>query len=76
MLIYEGENLELYKRDFLKIQNDWNRRDFTYRVEQYLESVTEKVFAVVGLRGTGKTVGILQAAKNSIVFIFFLKKKV
>lgn len=64
MLTYEGNNLEQYKRNNLKIQPQWNKRDFTFRVEQYLQSTTEKVLAIGGLRGTGKTVGILQAADN------------
>lgn len=75
MLVYEGDKLKLYKKDHLKIQTNWNRRDFTFRVEQYLQGVTEKVLAISGLRGTGKTVGLLQAAeKYDCVYILAQKE--
>ncbi len=64
MRIYEGNSLKFHKTHELEIQPDWNQRDFTNRVRQYLESRTEKVLAICGLRGTGKTVGILQAAEG------------
>ena len=64
MIIYEDKLLEGYKLEHLQIQPDWKRRDFTARVRRYLEGVTEKVLAVGGLRGTGKTVGILQASEG------------
>ena len=64
MLTYSGEELEAYKRDCLEIQPDWNERDFVQGVRNYLDAMTEKVLAVSGLPGTGKTVGIFQATKN------------
>ena len=64
MLIYEGKKLEEYKKENLQMQPTWNKRDFTNGVKNYLESSTEKILAIAGLRGTGKTVGILQAAEN------------
>ena len=62
MLILENNKLEQYKEQQLKINPKWHERDFTAVVRSYLESSTEKVLAVSGLRGTGKTVGCLQAA--------------
>lgn len=62
MLIYSGEPLDLYKKENLQIDPDWNERDFTALVRNYLEGKTEKVLAISGLRGTGKTVGCLQAS--------------
>ncbi len=74
MKIYEGEKLKAYKAHELEIQPDWNRRDFTQRVRQYLESRAEKVLAICGLRGTGKTVGVLQAAEG-LDPVYFLAQK-
>ncbi len=64
MRIYEGKELEKYKNEILKINPAWKRRDFTYNTKHYLNSSTEKILAIGGLRGTGKTVGILQAAEG------------
>ena len=61
MLVYEGQDLEQYKRDNLGIEDYWNERNFVKYVSNYSKLKTEKVLAVGGLRGTGKTVGILQA---------------
>jgi predicted AAA+ superfamily ATPase len=63
MLIYCGKELDHYKNADLRIQKTWNKRDFVTVVKNYLDSTTEKVLAILGLRGTGKTVGILQAAE-------------
>ena len=65
MQVYINEELEKYKKDVLSISPEWKKRDFTQKVTDYIGSSTEKIFAVSGLRGTGKTVGILQAADNS-----------
>ena len=62
MQMYSGKYLEHYKKSSLEIDPAWNKRYFTARVEQHLKGCTEKVLVVSGLRGTGKTVGILQAA--------------
>ena len=64
MLTYEGEALTQYKEKNLGIKADWHERDFVAIVRSYLGSTTEKILAVSGLRGTGKTVGSLQAAKE------------
>ncbi len=67
MRIYTDEDLVKYKDGQLEIQTSWNRRDFVRAVENYTKSSTEKILAVSGLRGTGKTVGILQGAGNDDV---------
>lgn len=64
MLVYTGKQLDEYKKNQLQILDSWNKRDFTTGVSRYLDSSVEKVLAIGGLRGTGKTVGILQAAKG------------
>lgn len=64
MQIYEGKELEVYKKEQLQINPEWGRRDFTKLAQSYLESKVEKVLAISGLRGTGKTVGLLQASEE------------
>lgn len=64
MLLYSGKDLETYKRHNLEMQDSWNSRDFCILARQYLEASTEKILAICGLRGTGKTVGLLQAAQD------------
>lgn len=39
-------------------------KDFVKVVKCYLDSSVCKVMAIIGLRGTGKTTGILQAAEG------------
>ena len=67
MLIYEGKNLKEYMQKNLNINPKWNHRNFVNCVTSYINSSTEKILAIGGLRGTGKTVGILQATENSDV---------
>jgi predicted AAA+ superfamily ATPase len=43
------------------IRPSWKERDFVSSVKGYLDSSLSKVLLISGLRGTGKTVGILQA---------------
>lgn len=64
MLIYTDTELKKYKAENLEIDPSWNERDFVKCVRKYVDSSTEKIFAVSGLRGTGKTVGILQAVNE------------
>ena len=64
MQIYSDQALKEFKRETLRINPTWNRRDFAERVERHLKGRTEKILVVGGLRGTGKTVGILQAAET------------
>lgn len=65
MLIYEGKELKRYKKESLEIKDEWNERNFVKVVKIYASLRTEKVLAVGGLRGTGKTVGILQALPDN-----------
>lgn len=64
MKVYENEELVKYKKYNIEMQDSWNERDFVKAVKKYASLQTEKVLAVGGLRGTGKTVGILQALPN------------
>lgn len=47
-----------------EISNTWRKRDFVAEVEKYVDSALNKVLLVSGLRGTGKSVGVLQAIKD------------
>lgn len=59
---YTGEELKTYSNHMLiDIQEE---RDFVKAVNQYIISKENRVLAIAGLRGTGKTVGILQAIRN------------
>ena len=46
------------------VENDWKKRDFVEEVEKYMDCSLNKVLLVSGLRGTGKTIGVLQAMQN------------
>lgn len=75
MLIYEGQQLIKYKKENLEIQDFWNKRDFVQSVETYLVGSTEKILAISGLRGTGKTVGILQATESYNIAYLLAQKQ-
>lgn len=49
----------------------WEERDFVKTLEEYVNGPMEKVLLLSGLRGTGKTVGLLQLIPkfNDIVYI-------
>lgn len=59
MLIKRGDSLSDYCK--VKVEDNWHQRDFVSSVRLYLEMDYDKVLAISGLRGTGKTVGILQS---------------
>ena len=64
MLIICGERLNDYKKENLQMKDSWEKRDFVSCVRSHLQSNVEKVLAIGGLRGTGKTTGALQAAEG------------
>lgn len=64
MQILAGKELENYKHNILEIKENWNPRDFVGYAKIYLEGQIGNVLVISGLRGTGKTVGCLQAAEN------------
>ena len=74
MLIFEGEELKKYKTEELEFDSTWRERDFVSGVRRYINGATEKVLAIGGLRGTGKTVGILQGiGENDVTYILAQK---
>ncbi len=73
-LIYEGKDLNTYKKVNLAIQESWNQRYFVSKVRTYLNGSSEKILAVGGLRGTGKTVGILQASEGYDILYLLAQK--
>lgn len=44
-----------------EVNSSWKKRDFVTEVEKYIDSVLNKVLLISGLRGTGKSIGVLQA---------------
>lgn len=64
MNIYSGNELDIYKRANLEYDKTWEKRDFVNYVTNYFLGGNNKILAISGLRGTGKTTGILQAAEN------------
>jgi predicted AAA+ superfamily ATPase len=63
MLIIKQSLYEQYLIDN-EVDNSWEKRDFVAEVEKYMDSTLNKVLIVSGLRGTGKSVGVLQAIKD------------
>lgn len=63
MRIIDNANYEKFLTDN-EVSPAWKKRDFVTEVEKYMESSLNKVLLVSGLRGTGKSVGVLQAMKG------------
>ena len=47
-----------------EVNSTWHKRDFVTEVEKYMDSSLNKVLLISGLRGTGKSIGVLQAMNN------------
>lgn len=62
MLTFAGNELEEYISE--EVESNWQKRDFLGQLEVYANSKRRKVLAISGLRGTGKTVGLLQFLKD------------
>lgn len=63
MRIIDKNNYKKYLMDN-EVDPTWKKRDFVFEVEKYMESSLSKVLLVSGLRGTGKSIGVLQAMKD------------
>lgn len=63
MLIVDKNNYDQYLLNN-SVDAAWEKRDFVFEVEKYIETSISKVLLVSGLRGTGKSVGVLQAIRN------------
>lgn len=63
MRIIDRQYYEKYLEDN-EVSNAWKKRDFVSEVEKYMDSSLNKVLLISGLRGTGKSIGVLQAMKN------------
>lgn len=60
MKVYTDEKLrELYTQ--MEIDPSWKERDFVPYAREYMSKSCHKILAIGGLRGTGKTTGLLQA---------------
>jgi predicted AAA+ superfamily ATPase len=60
MKIINQKEYEKYLLDN-EVDKNWRERDFVNQVEKYMDSNLNKVLIISGLRGTGKSVGVLQA---------------
>lgn len=61
MLILDAKNIE--REGVLDLS--WNERDFVAMSQEFIRSKINKVLIVSGLRGTGKTTGMLQLVRNN-----------
>lgn len=64
MICKKGTELQEYIQK-LGINPKWEERDFVSYTRKYIQQNNLKVLAIGGLRGTGKTTGLLQAIKNT-----------
>lgn len=62
MLIFSGNDLKKHIEE--EVDNNWNQRDYLGFLKNYISSNRKKVLGLSGLRGTGKTVGLLQLLKE------------
>lgn len=60
----DRKNYNKYLQD-RSISRYWKERDFVSQVKDYIDSSLKKVLLISGLRGTGKTVGLLQAMEHN-----------
>lgn len=63
MQIIDKSNYDEYLNDN-GISALWRERDFVSEVRKYMDSSLSKVLIISGLRGTGKSVGVLQAMQD------------
>lgn len=63
MIIIDNSRYESYLSDN-EVNDNWKKRDFVTEVEKYMDCRLNKVLLISGLRGTGKSIGVLQAMKN------------
>lgn len=61
MLIYQENALQKFMYENMEINPDWAERDFVSYTRKYFQKDNFKILAIGGLRGTGKTTGLLQA---------------
>lgn len=58
MLCLSGEELKAYITE--ETEESWQKRDFLSHLDIYMNTKRRRVLGISGLRGTGKTVGLLQ----------------
>ena len=63
MTIVDKTNYEKYLLDN-EVDCRWQKRDFVSELEKYMDSSLNKVLLVSGLKGTGKSIGVLQAMQG------------
>lgn len=63
MTIVDKTNYKIYLLDN-EVDCRWQKRDFVSELEKYMDSSLNKVLLVSGLKGTGKSIGVLQAMQG------------
>lgn len=63
MTIVDKTNYKKYLLDN-EVDCRWQKRDFVSELEKYMDSSLNKVLLVSGLKGTGKSIGVLQAMQG------------
>ena len=57
-LVYENESVEEYEKEKLKINPNWNCRDFVHCVNAYINASAEKILAIGGLQEKNESLKI------------------
>ena len=73
MIALNGDDLKKYIG--LKVKSGWKSRDFVDFVKAYWNCTMECVLGVGGLRGMGKTVGLLQSLPNTEHSLYICAEK-
>lgn len=76
MIVVTNETLNDYAVEHpLKYNKNWAKRDFVPKLSKYMSRKNAGIKMISGLRGTGKTVGMLQAlSENNAIYICPEKK--
>ena len=64
MKVYQNQELKYFIENECQINPLWKERDFVSYARKYMHSGRHEVLAIGGLRGTGKTVGLLQSVSD------------
>lgn len=68
MILSDSKLKEYYRQE---VNTEWKERLFIREIRNYIKSDLKKVLLIGGLKGTGKTVGILQSIPlDDTLFIF------
>lgn len=74
MIIKQGEQLKKYIKE--KVNENWRNRFFVESVKQFWDSSMDCVLGISGLRGMGKTTGLLQSLPDADNSLYICAQKV